>query len=165
MTISYTLDRKEAAKGISRSQAHRTPIRRFLLPTIGLIFLAYSSKYLFFDKSGSSTFGVILFLLGTFYIMLPAILLRRAAKNMFAGRSGDMAVKAITSDEGIEMITEGSSGTTSWTSFVDFRICTDGILLYPQKMIQYWIPSSASIENGTWQDFEAIVSGKVQRKI
>jgi hypothetical protein len=159
------LDRKEAAKGLSRSQAHRTPIRRFILPAIGVIFLAYSSKYLFFDKGGSSTFGILLFLLGTFYIMLPPIMIRRAAKNMFAGRSGDMAVKAITSDEGIEMITEGSSGTTSWTSFVDFRICTDGILLYPQKMIQYWIPSSASIENGTWQDFQAIVSDKVQRKI
>ena len=111
MTISYILDRKEAAKGLSRSQAHRTPIRRFILPAIGVIFLAYSSKYLFFDKGGSSTFGILLFLLGTFYIMLPTIMIRRAAKNMFAGRSGEMAVKAITSDDGMEMITEGSSGT------------------------------------------------------
>ncbi|MFM2199205.1 MAG: YcxB-like protein [Verrucomicrobiota bacterium] len=136
-----------------------------MLPLFGVIFLAYSSKYLLFGKSENSAFGMLLFLLGIFYMILPVLLRKKAVRNMFAGRGGDMAVIVKPSDEGVEMSADGSTTTSPWSSFVDFRICKDGILLYPQKMLQYWIPNSATVEGGTWQDFEALVSSKIQRKI
>jgi len=165
MTISYTFDRKTAAKGISRSTAYRTPIRRFLIPVLGLIFLAYSAKQLLSEQSGSSSLGIILLPLGILYLCLPILQRWRAVKNLFAGRRGYLDMKITVLDEGIEIRTEGSSGTATWPSFVDGRICKDGILLYPQKMLHYWIPKSATVEGGTWQDFESLVSSEIQRKI
>jgi hypothetical protein len=165
MTLSYTFDKKEAAKGISRSIAYRTPIRRFLIPVLGLIFLGYSLKYLPSEKSGSDTFGLLLLVLGIFYLILPALVRWRAVKNVFAGRSGDLTVIVATSGDGIEMSAGDTSMKAAWSSFVDVRVCKDGVLLYPQKTIQYWIPSTATVEGGTWRDFEALVSSSIQRKI
>lgn len=165
MTISYTFDKKAALKGLSRSEAYRRPIRRFLLPVLGLIFIAYSSRYLPSDESGSSIFGILLLFLGITYLILPVFVRRRAVNNIFAGRSGEMVVKVTTFDEGLEMSTEDSSAMSSWSSLVDFRICEDGILLYPQKMLQYWIPNIATVEGGTWQGFEELISRKIERKI
>lgn len=165
MTLTYTFDKIEAAKGMRRSVAYRTPIRRFLIPALGVLFLAFSARHFLSEKSGSETLGVILLFLGIFYLIIPALVRWRAVKNLFAGRGGDIAVTVQTSDEGIEISTGDTSVKAAWSSFVDARVCKDGVLLYPQKTLQYWIPQTATVEGGTWQDFEALVSSKIQRKI
>ena len=65
----------------------------------------------------------------------------------------------------VSIATAQSNGAFLWECLVDFKICKTGILLYPQKNIFYWIPNSATIEDGTWQDFEALISKKITRKI
>ena len=72
----------------------------------------------------------------------------------------------LTATDGVLTITDGeSTGTSPLSSFVDFKICKEGLLLYPQKNIFYWIPDTAEIEGGTWLEFTELISSKITRKI
>lgn len=165
MTLSYTITREIAANGISRAFAHRHPVRRILVPALGIIFLVAGLRYLVVDESSKWLLGAMLFALGALYIFLPIHRKRKVVENMFAGRSGDIEVEMTPSAGALEIKTPDSSGSASWASFVDYLICEDGILLYPQKSMHFWIPIAANIEDGSWNDFSKIISEKVIRKI
>ena len=117
------------------------------------------------DESTEWFRGTILLLVGAVYIFFPIYRSRKAVENIFAGRTENLTVEMTTGEDAIQIKTPGSTGTISWANLVDCRICDGGILLYPQKTMHFWIPDSAKIENGTWEEFTDLVSSKITRKI
>ncbi len=165
MKISHTLTKESVSTGLSRSFAYRHPFRRIAIPLVGILCLIASAWFLLVDDSSEWLIGGLLLGAGAVYLFLPIFRRRQVVENLFAGRTSKLTLELEPDEKGITMTTSGSIGTTDWSSFVDYLICKTGILLYPQKNIFYWIPNSATIEGGTWQDFELLISKKITRKI
>ena len=67
----------------------------------------------------------------------------------------------ILDEEGITISDKHSEGKTKWSGFVNWRVFPEGLLLYPQKDLFFWIPKEAEIEGGTWEEFVALVERKM----
>ncbi len=126
--------------------------------------LIASAGFLLVDDSSNWLIGGLLLRWSRSYPFCQSSDEDQVVDNLFAGRTSDLTWELIPDEDGVTIKTAGSIGTTHWYSLVDFLICKEGVLLYPQKNLFFWIPNSATIEDGTWQDFEALISKKITRK-
>lgn len=165
MKITYTYSRESLKRGARYYLMHRHQFITLLLPVLGLFFLSYGAYRLVTHDESSKAFPAILIALGAFYLYRFAKLTRTMIKNAFASNPNERQVTIDTTDENLTIQDDASSATSAWSVLVDFKICKTGILLYPQKNIFYWIPDTAIVTGGTWQDFEALISKKITRKI
>ena len=165
MKVTYGFSRKSLRTGMWNHLFHRHIISTLLIPALGIIFLSYGLHQILTNESSGASFGVILMLLGAFYLILSVRRVNAAVKNAFQANPNDRMIN-LTATDGVLTITDGeSTGTSPLSCFVDFKICKEGLLLYPQKNIFYWIPDTAEIEGGTWLEFTELISSKITRKI
>ncbi|MGJ8635130.1 MAG: hypothetical protein ACSHX7_14535 [Luteolibacter sp.] len=99
------------------------------------------------------------------FLLRESLSVNRIVKNAFLTNPNDREIQAITSEEKIILSDGESEASTPWTIFADFKIVENGLLLYPQPNIFYWIPNTATVEKGTWQDFQTLITKKVIPKI
>jgi hypothetical protein len=165
MKLSYSLTRETMAEAMSASIVHRRPILRFLNPIFGVIFLTVSIYFFIANDSMDWHFGLAFFILSVFYFISPKVRQRKAINNIFIGKTEPINVSLTVSPDKLDIQTNDSSGIATWQSFIDFKICHNGILLYPQKSIYYWIPKSAQFDEGTWEDFTNLISSNISKKI
>jgi len=144
---------------------HRHIITRFLTPALGIIFVLSGLFQIFGKEPPNTSFGVILLMLGIFYLILSKRRVSTAVKNAFKANPNERVISLSVSDSSLTFDDGESTGTSPFSAFVDFKICKNGLLLYPQKQIFYWIPDTSEIEGGTWQEFTELVSSKITRKI
>jgi hypothetical protein len=144
---------------------HRNIISTLLIPLLGFIFMSYGLHHILTQDSSGTAFGVILMLLGAFYLILSFRRVNAAVKNAFQANPNDRMITLTAADKVITITDGASIGTSPFSSFVDSKICKEGLLLYPQKSIFYWIPANAEIEGGNWQGFTELISSQITRKI
>lgn len=165
MKLSYALSRESLSQGMSAGIAYRRPILRFLRPVLGIIFLIAAAYFFIANESSDWHFGLAASILGGLYLIYPTISRRKALNNIFAGKEEPIEISAIIHTDKLEMITNNSSASCTWDTFVDFHIHQTGILLYPQKGIFYWFPKEALFQEGSWQEFCDLISSKIVRKV
>lgn len=165
MTASYEFSPKSMSNGMRAHLRHRHAISRLLLPSLGIIFFIYGLNQIFGKEPPNTSFGVILFLLGVFYLILSKRRVSTAVKNAFKANPNERIITFTVAD-GLLSFSDGESkGTSPFSAFVDFKISNEGILLYPQKHIFYWIPDSSEVEGGTWQDFTNLIASSITKKL
>lgn len=165
MKVTYELTRKSLRTGMWTHLFHRNIISTFLIPLLGIIFLSYGLHHLLTKPSSGTSFGVILMLLGAFYLILSFRRVNVAVKNAFQGNPNERMITLTAADGTLTLRDGESTGTSPYSSLVDFKITKKGLLLYPQKNIFYWIPANAEIEGGTWQDFTNLIATNITKKI
>jgi hypothetical protein len=165
MKISFTFSRESLRIGARHYLLHRHLLLTLLIPALGILFIGTGLYHLFLLDESRRVLGFLLTALGAFYLYRSATRTKEMVKNAFASNPNERLVTMETSDEALASKEESSSGSSTWDAFVDYKICKDGILLYPQKNIFYWIPETAAVEGGTWQEFQALVSNKITRRI
>jgi Zn-dependent protease with chaperone function len=165
MTISYEFSPGSLRKGMKAHLLHRHVISVFLLPSLGIIFTLYGLNQIFAKEPPNTSFGVILFVLGAFYLVLSQRRVSSAVKNAFKANPNERTI-SLTASDGLLSFKDGeSTGASPFSAFVDFKICKGGLLLYPQKNIFYWIPDTAEIEGGSWQDFTKLIAANITKKL
>lgn len=165
MKIQFTFSRESLEKGARHHLMHRHRFITLLLPVMGIIFLIYGIHQMFFAGKAGAPFGIIPVALGIFYIFRFSIRTRSMVKNAFASNPDERVVTMEFSEEALTFHDGASTGSSPWSVFVDMKACKDGILLYPQKGIFYWIPDTASVEGGTWEDVTELVRKKIQPRV
>jgi hypothetical protein len=95
----------------------------------------------------------------------PPFAIRTAVRQQLKNKEIPVEVWLEATEFQISITTSKSQTTSLWECLVDYKICGEGILLYPMKNVFCWIPRTASIEGGTWQEFELLISQKIQCKI
>ena len=93
---------------------------------------------------------------------------KRAAQKAFAGRPerGDITIE--TSAKGVRIQDADTDSTTKWKAFDKLILTKDGLLLYPESGVFFWIPATAdfalSKEEGTnddWESFSSLLREKI----
>ncbi|MES2997682.1 MAG: YcxB family protein [Verrucomicrobiota bacterium] len=151
MKASYVLNKSEIRKGAGYHYDYRHRLQWIITFLIGFALLAFGIFFLLEGRVESS--AIVLVLIG-FYLLLNRVFYKwRAAAAVFKGRPGPLNVEMEIQDDGIFMETEISNGMTKWGGLMDLKIVPDGLLLYPQRNLFYWIPANAEIKGGSWTDF------------
>ena len=91
--------------------------------------------------------------------------IRAAVREQLKNKEIPVQVWLETTEAEVTVTTSKARSAFLWECLVDYKICGEGILLYPMKNLFYWIPATAEIEGGTWQDFEVLISKKIIKKI
>ncbi len=165
MEISYEFSPISLRKGMKAHMRHRHPIARFILPSLGVIIILCGLHQVYFVNPSSNSLAVILFMLGAFYLFLSKRRVSTSVKNAFKANPNERLISLTVTDALLTFVDGESTATTPLSAFVDFKVCKDGLLIYPQKLIVQWIPDTAEIEGGTWEDFTALISSKIIRKL
>lgn len=165
MTLTYTITNEGILDGLKQYQKHRIRSAFITLPAIGSFALVLS-VYFFLNGSVPNwrMCGLMAFI-AIMMLFLPTYIKRSAAKEAVAGNLEEALIGLDATDSEFSIISKDSSYTSNWSAFADFKICTNGILLYSQKHIYLWVPDTATIEDGTWQEFTDLVFTKITRKI
>jgi len=70
-----------------------------------------------------------------------------------------------TTEEGFSMKSATADSKVTWEHFVETTIAPKGALIYSSKNIFNFIPASATITDGTWQEFTELLEAKIKKKI
>lgn len=164
MELSYQMNPETAKHGANGHYDHRYKVRRFYRPIVGLILIAFA---IFSLVTGDHTVLMpAMFFLGTYLLFIKQISIWRSVRASFHGKPQGFQVCLKTSEESLIIETnEGNSGETKWQSFLDFKALKNGLLLYPQKNLYFWIPSNAEFTTGSWPEFTQLIESKVTCKL
>jgi len=165
MTLDYELNPSNLMSGYR--EHHKLRDQSHLYKYFTLIALIQFGIHLAFFRPFDHLHWLTLGILAT-AIWLQARIpfaIRAAIREQIKTNQIPVAIHMAATESEIVIATSKSNGAFLWDCLVDYKICETGILLYPQKSIFHWIPDTATIEGGTWQDFQALVSEKVTRKI
>jgi hypothetical protein len=165
MTIKYEFSPQSLRKGMKAHLLHRHLLTTLILPALGGFFILFGLYKTFLEGSDNATFGVVLIALGAFYLVRIRSRTNSAVKNAFKANPNERMITLKITDSVLSFEDGESTGTSPLSSFVDFKICKTGLLLYPQKNIFHWIPDAAVFEGGTWQEFTGLISSEITRKI
>ena len=120
----------------------KTPWLCWLLPVVGLFFIAVSIIILASEEDVMPTpwvlFGVGIYFVLRYWIM--GIRFRREVRK--SPQYGKMIAWTF-SEEGFTAQTEGVEIKSKWSGLEQSYITPDGFLLYPRKVIYYWIPRAS----------------------
>ncbi len=58
---------------------------------------------------------------------------------------------------------EGMEFRMEWTHMYEAIMATEGVLLYPQKCLYYWIPTSAFSDSSTFNAAKRLITQKIQK--
>lgn len=150
--MSYAVDKPTSASAsvtfdeatMSRSRFwhwFKTPWLFWSFPLFGIVIIALSLLILNQPDHPIVTPWVML-VCGTWFIlrywMIGFGFRRDIRKNPHYGKD----MKWTFTEEGYEVLLQGSETKSDWNGFHECFITPDGFLLYPQKRIYYWIPKS-----------------------
>lgn len=85
---------------------------------------------------------------------------RELRKNPHYGKE----LKWTFTEEGYQISLQGSEAKSDWNGFQECFITPDGLLLYPQKRIYYWIPKSGFACPEEISFVEAIIKERTKSK-
>ena len=82
------------------------------------------------------------------FIIIFSLLLQKLSKSLFNNQlrknpQYDKDVIHKFNESGFESITDNSTGKFEWNALLKTTITPDGILLYPQENLFYWIPNNS----------------------
>ncbi len=132
-----------------------------------VLLIAFSLIPVFVIKSPDSILEFIPFfiIIGIFTFSHQFLFAWRTSKAAFKGKDKELPHLVTTEETGLHFETPQGSSSTNWNLYVDIIIHQKGILLYPQKNLFYWIPATATITDGTWQEFTRLLEAKIGKKI
>lgn len=164
MIYHYTLTPQKLKKATPLHLNHRFPIRRYLLPTLGILYLL-GGLILLLNHIVDPTLSIIMLILGLAFLIRRPILIWKMTKNAFLGKKPEINISLTILEDHLILKSEHSESTISWESFVDLQVCPDGMLLYSQKLIYMWIPNDGRFEKGSWETFTHHFSQHITPKI
>lgn len=135
-----------------------------------MIFMLYGGYMIWGSSTATSgaigdTLGIVLIACGTIMVMRKWIYAKKAASGALKGRDEGQRLNFSPDENGMRVKAPNGESRNDWISFVDFHFCDQGLLLYPTKQIFHWIPSSAEIEGGNWEEFEKLISRSIERRV
>ncbi|MFT5883466.1 MAG: hypothetical protein ACI9FG_001981 [Crocinitomicaceae bacterium] len=161
MTIQYLMTAKSLKEG-ALIHYRKKILYKFLILLIAFSFIPVSVII-----SPDSILDLIPFfiILGVFAFCHQFLFAWRASKATFKGKDKELPHLVTTGETGLNFETPQGSSATNWNLYVDVCVHPNGILLYPQKNLFYWIPATATITDGTWQEFTQLLEAKIEKKI
>ncbi len=170
MTLRYTLTPPVLKIGAGKHFDRQTRIPSWLRTGIGLAAIVFGIVWLAgIDFNGTASlaflFPVIYILLGAFLTIRRPLWIRRCVRNTFAGKGDAISITLHATEEGLSVESQESSGKSDWSAFVDHLTDKDGVIIYPQKNLFVFVPSSAEVDGATFQEFVALVQKKVIKKV
>ncbi len=161
MTIQYLATAKSLKEGVL------IHYRKKILYKFLILLIVFSVIPVFMILSPSSILDLIpcFILIGIFAFFHQFIYARRSAKAAFKGKDKELPHLITTDETGLHFETPQGSSATNWNLYVEVCVHSKGILLYPQKNLFYWIPKSATVTDGTWEEFTELLETKIEKKI
>ncbi|MDP0490920.1 MAG: YcxB family protein [Verrucomicrobiota bacterium JB023] len=167
MKLSFVIEEGDMRTAAGRHFNYRYPFFRYSGPILGGLLLVMSVFFLMNIGEGPNAFlGIICLAAGLRSLFRKKFYVWRTAKGLFKGKEGEDFTQWIEADEeGLAMRHRKSEGRIDWDGFVDVQECPEGLLLYPQKNLFVWIPCSATMSEGRWEDFVSLVTSKITKKL
>ena len=161
MKLDYTIT-PEAMKAGSLIHYRKKVLFKMLI-----LLVAFSLIPAFAMGSSGDLIELIPFysMLGVFGYFHQFLFARRTSKAAFKGKDKELPHLITTDETGLHFETPQGSSATNWNLYVDVCIHPKGVLLYPQKNLFYWIPKSATITDGTWEEFTDLLEAKIEKKV
>lgn len=163
MKATYTLTPKTLKIGARIHYAHRANVMAVVRIVIGAILFAMGAMNICFDPTGFLNY--ILLILGLLNLFAKQIWIQRSVNNTFKDGSKEVTIAFTANPGSIDIQSEDSKGKLKWSSFVDYLVHDQGLLLYPEKSLYHWIPRTAHFSDGDWDEFIALASKKIKRKL
>ncbi len=161
--LKYYLDKKTLKTGAEKNFMKRHFGWYIYSIVAGVICIGFA-LYLILNLKGFEVMPYVLILLGVMILFKKQLYLNKVVRNAFAGKAEKREVHCKFSEDEIWMSTQNSTGSTKWDGIYDVIITDAGILLYPQKSIHQWIPKSAEIINGDWEELVRLSASVSRRK-
>lgn len=120
----------------------KTPWLCYLLPTVGIFFIA-ASIYIFTQEDDGIATPWVLLVMGIYLVLRYWIIGIRFRRDIRKNPQFGKEMKWTFMENGFNAHTSRSVIKSDWTGFYQTYVTPDGFLLYPQKGIYYWIPKSA----------------------
>ncbi len=166
MKFSYRTSRSELTRGAKRHFNYRGPVRRVVGPLMGAalvvggVVVVVSTWDLASAAVGGGMIG-----LGVTTGLRRTISVRKTVKAAFKGRPEGRTIECVAEEGGLQLREDGAESKCTWDSFVDCRVCEDGILLYPQRNLFFWLPASVEFSTGSWGELTTLVAASVTKKV
>ena len=164
IVVDYKLTPEVMKEGVAASYDVKYRYRKWLIWVMAVIFICIGVFTYKPTASFSSQFlNIFLVVMGVLYLCNKYFYIRRTVKAVFADRGKLINVKFVAKEDGYQLITDDQEGSCKWKSIIQYYFVDEGILLYPQKNIFYFIPIEASeVTGGTWGDLTAIIQRNVK---
>jgi hypothetical protein len=166
MELNYELNPKLMKIAAKQQFSYRHKARRGLQISLGIAALFLASYGLFTDSGQEPFVTVLLILLGIYLLFYKEYYVWRTTRNIFKGIGEKISITLQTQKKHLILKSSRNDNLeTPWDNFLDYFFFDQGLLLYPQKDLFYFIPKNATITDGTWEDFVRLVESKVTRRV
>lgn len=162
--VKYKLTPGMMKTGVCEGYNVRFSLRRWLILGIGGFLIFLGGTLLFNETSVSSrVFSVVFMIVGVFYLFNKPIYIRNSVRRVFSDKEKLVDVVFSVNNSGYTMKTNDDSVESKWKTLVKYHVWDEGILLYPQKHLFFYIPSdNEGITGGDWNEFVSVVQENVK---
>ncbi len=159
ITASYTFDSATVMPGV-RWSSQRTLLGQMRVPIYGCILVLGSLGVYLGERNRFP--GMLLIVAAVIGIFGWRYGLWRCRRSIETSPSYQKLIAYRFSESGVEMETPASKGQSTWDAFIQSYLTPDGVLLYPQKGIFYWLPESAFSSKADYERFTDLVAHKTK---
>jgi hypothetical protein len=159
ITASFTFDSATVMPGV-RWSSQRTLLGQLRFPIYTCILLLGSLGTYLGERYRIPGMlfiaGALIGIFGWQYILW------RCRRSIKSSPSYNKLVSYRFSESGVEQETPNSKSQASWDAFIQSYLTPDGLLLYPQKGIFFWLPESAFRSKSDYERLTNLVAQKTK---
>ena len=156
-TATYVFSVDEVYKGIKLHFRHTTPFRFFYPPLVGMICMGFTIAFAFSEVPPPGTIRGLFLILGATFLLSPFLGLWLSRRKLAAIPIIDKPMTWWVDDKGISARGEGFEFSATWATAYSALVTPKGILVYPQKTVFYWLPTTAFASPAEWERARDIV--------
>lgn len=161
MKLDYTITPEAMKEGASI--AYKTRMLKKNLLIFGALCIFFNITI--FEESSIFSATISLLLCAVLLFLQRFIYLTRTSKLAFKGKPLEIECSLEITEEGFSMKSPTTDSKVSWAHFVEATISPKGALIYSSKNIFNFIPATATITDGTWEEFTELLESKIEKKI
>lgn len=160
ITSVSELKEGELLRGV-RAHYRTTTGEKWLLPLSGIVLFAIFGGMAWRDPSDVTNYPFLL--LGVLGITLPLWRIPLVKRNIRRMPNFGKTINWMMDEAGLRGRGEGFEFSHDWPTIYSASITRDGFLVYPQKQMYYWMPSSGFATREDVEAAENLITQHVKR--
>ncbi|HOF62322.1 MAG TPA: YcxB family protein [Candidatus Latescibacteria bacterium] len=144
-----------------RAHFHTATQEKWLLPLSSIVLFTIFGRKAWRDPSDLKNYAFLL--LGILSVTLPLWRLLLVKRNIRRMPNFGKTINWTMDETGLRGRGEGFDFSQDWSTIYSATITRDGFLVYPQKQMFYWLPSSGFTKREDVETAEGLITQHVKR--